>query len=113
MIKKNKYFDKYYFYIYLALTVPLFVAASIIIINFSIPDSHEARKMLLMALWNAFIADVLIGTWILIYILALYPYPEVYSLKFMSFSNSDGDYETESKGLYIFYYSVLPWFNAV
>ena len=92
LVKHNKYFDKYYFYIYFILVIPLLVASGLIIIYFIVPDRHDSRKLLLQAFWIAFVADILIGLWILIYLEALYPYNEVYTQNFFGDPNSE-EYE--------------------
>ena len=108
-------FDQYYIYVYTVLVIPLVFASILVIVYLVQPDDHEGRKLIYVAFWIAFVADTLLGLWILIYIAFLYPDPEVWSIRFGSTPGPGEDpyYEKMSKLVYILWYSLFPWINAV
>ena len=80
-ISQNEYFEdpyELYYYIYIILLLPLFVAATLFMLYFCAKDSTYERTKLPLAVLLACITGFLVSIWILVYISALYQYDDVF-----------------------------------
>jgi uncharacterized BrkB/YihY/UPF0761 family membrane protein len=71
-IGTNDYFDKYYFWVYLALVIALFVAVFLYLVYLMAKESPKTRDLLPWALLIAAIVNILMAVWVICYICFLY-----------------------------------------
>ena len=117
-INENDYlsepFEIYYF-IYIILLLPLFVAFTLFLIYYCEKDSTYERSKLPLAVLLAFSSSLLIFTWMVVYILAIYPYDDVFigmGEKAEEPSKEEG-YVKITRGEYLIAFGTWPAISAV